>query len=89
MFKILVVEDELYARESLIKLIREYDADGQFTVLQAVKWGRGGGCLAPRKAGTDPDRYSYAKKGRSCVISKYPEERQGNAGGDPERLFGF
>lgn len=36
MFKILVVEDELYARESLIKLLREYDADGQFAILQAV-----------------------------------------------------
>lgn len=36
MSKILVVEDELYARESLMKLIREYDTDRQFTVLQAV-----------------------------------------------------
>lgn len=36
MFKILVVEDELYARESLIKLLREYDAGGQFAILQAV-----------------------------------------------------
>lgn len=36
MSKILVVEDELYARESLIKLIREYDTDKQFSVLQAV-----------------------------------------------------
>lgn len=36
MFKILVVEDEFYARESLIKLLREYDADGQFLILQAV-----------------------------------------------------
>ena len=36
MFKILVVEDELYAREFLIKMIREYDADGQFLILQAV-----------------------------------------------------
>lgn len=36
MFKILIVEDELYARESLMKLIREYDADRQFIVLQAV-----------------------------------------------------
>ena len=26
MFKILVVEDELYARESLIKLLREYES---------------------------------------------------------------
>ena len=31
MFKILVVEDELYARESLIKLLREYDAGGGFS----------------------------------------------------------
>ncbi len=36
MFKILVVEDELYARQSLIKLIREYDVDRQFMILQAV-----------------------------------------------------
>lgn len=36
MFKILVVEDELYARESLIKLIREYDVDGRFMIYQAV-----------------------------------------------------
>lgn len=36
MFKILVVEDELYARQSLMKLIREYDVDRQFTILQAV-----------------------------------------------------
>lgn len=36
MFKILIVEDELYARESLIKLIREYDTDRKFIVLQAV-----------------------------------------------------
>lgn len=36
MFKILVVEDELYARESLLKLIGEYDTDRQFAVLQAV-----------------------------------------------------
>ncbi len=36
MFKLLVVEDELYARESLIKLIREYDVDRRFIILQAV-----------------------------------------------------
>ncbi|MDO4285104.1 MAG: response regulator [Eubacteriales bacterium] len=36
MLKILVVEDEIYARESLIKQIREYDAQGQFTILQAA-----------------------------------------------------
>ena len=36
MYKILVVEDELYARESLSKLIREYDTDRQFVILQAV-----------------------------------------------------
>lgn len=36
MLKVLVVEDELYARESLVKLVREYDTDGQFLILQAV-----------------------------------------------------
>lgn len=36
MLKVLVVEDELYARESLVKLVREYDVDGQFLILQAV-----------------------------------------------------
>lgn len=35
MVKILVVEDELYARESLIKQIREYDTRGQFRIWQA------------------------------------------------------
>ncbi len=35
MFKILVVEDELYARESLIKQIREYDTQEEFLILQA------------------------------------------------------
>lgn len=35
MVKILVVEDELYARESLVKQIREYDAQGQFQIWQA------------------------------------------------------
>ncbi|NBJ94379.1 response regulator [Parablautia muri] len=35
MFKILVVEDELYARESLMKQIREYDTEGQFRIWQA------------------------------------------------------
>mgnify|MGYP001039817060 CR=1 FL=1 len=35
MVKILVVEDELYARESLIKQIKEYDTQGQFRIWQA------------------------------------------------------
>lgn len=35
MFKILVVEDELYARESLMKQLREYDTEGQFQIWQA------------------------------------------------------
>lgn len=35
MVKILVVEDELYARESLVKQIREYDSQGQFLIWQA------------------------------------------------------
>ena len=36
MLKVLVVEDELYARQSLVKLVRDYDTDGQFLILQAV-----------------------------------------------------
>lgn len=35
MLKILVVEDELYARESLVKQIRDYDAEQQLAVYQA------------------------------------------------------
>lgn len=34
--KILVVEDELYAREALIRQIQQYDQDGHFRILEAA-----------------------------------------------------
>lgn len=35
MMTVLVVEDEVYARQSLVKQIREYDRQRQFRILEA------------------------------------------------------
>lgn len=36
--KMLVVEDEFYARKAMIRQIKKYDQDGLFEISEASKW---------------------------------------------------
>jgi hypothetical protein len=82
--KILIAEDEYYARQRLIKIIRECDMEAELAA--AVENGRGGFSGTEYGCGCGADRHYHAKDERPGAGGIYPCEHALYTGGYCIRL---